>query len=160
MSEVALCLAEHFEAANASFIAYIQGLAPGQWLTRCEGEERTVAALSHHVAWGYAIEIESFRAIAASQPLPPVTLAWLNDMNARNGEEYAECSLAETVELLQGNAARAAGVIRGLSDEHLQKSGRYLEHLPEMTVQRWLERVLLGHIAVHRRSIEEALAQT
>jgi hypothetical protein len=54
-------------------------------------------------------------------------------------------------------ALKAASVIASLSDEQLGRTGRYIQEAPEMSVQQWLERVLLGHIATHKRSIQETV---
>src|SRR5687768_6231046 len=126
MSERALSLATRFEHANDRFIAFAEGLSEGQWVTLCPSEERTVAALAHHVAWGYDAEMEAFGSFArGEESWTPWTREGLDGSNAKLGAEFAECSQAETVALLRHSGARAASAVRALTDEELDRSGTY-----------------------------------
>ena len=120
-------------------------------------EERTVAALVHHVAWAYLIEIEPFHAMALGRPKAPWTLDGLNDVNAEHASQFAECGKQETLDLLGHNAARTAAIVRSLTPEHLARSGKYLESAPERTVEAWVDGVLSYHVDWHWQSIREAL---
>jgi hypothetical protein len=150
-------LALQFERANEAFISYVRALSQEQWLTLVPGEERTVAALGHHVGWDYAFEISAFEVIAAAREPTPVTRAHLVDINAVNGAEYAEVLQPEVVALLRRNGEGASAFVRALSKEQLECRGRYLDHVPAMTVEQWIRRVLIGHIEMHARSIRKAL---
>jgi hypothetical protein len=152
-----LDLAERFVAANDAFIAYIQTLTPSRWLALVAEEQRTVAALAHHVAWAYDFEVNAFEVIAGGGEPTPVTIDQLADANAIHGAEYAELPRAEAVALLRQNAAPAATFVRNLTGEQLARSGRYLEHVPAMTIDSWIRRILIGHIEMHQRSIKTAL---
>ncbi|HLF71230.1 MAG TPA: DinB family protein [Dehalococcoidia bacterium] len=158
MTSTAATLADRFEAANQGFIDYISSLTETQWLAPVLIEERSVAALAHHVAWGYEVEINAFYAIATDTPRTPTSLDSLHAHNADEAQEYAEADRDEIVALLRANAAHASTLLRSLTDEQLEKSGVYIEGLRELTVSAWVERVLLGHISSHRKSIGEALA--
>ncbi|HEV2109042.1 MAG TPA: DinB family protein [Thermomicrobiales bacterium] len=157
MSERAQTLADRFEQANEEFVAVVSRLSEAQWRAYCPEEDRTVAALARHVAVGYAVEIDAFRALAEGQPVRTWTRAALAEVNAEDGSAYADCDEAETVQLLQREAAAAAAVVRSLSDEQLARSGVYVEELPTMTVDQWIERVLVGHPEGHLRSIRAAV---
>ncbi|HUZ00810.1 MAG TPA: DinB family protein [Thermomicrobiaceae bacterium] len=157
MSARARELAERFEQASESFAAAVERLSDEEWHTRCPGEERTVAALAHHVAWGYAVEARAFRAIALGEPVEGWTRAGLDRVNADQGQEYAQCDRAETVALLRRQAASAADFVRALTDEQLDRSGVYLEGVTARTVEQWIARVLIGHPGAHLASIWTAL---
>ncbi len=43
----------------------------------------------------------------------------------------------------------AATVVRSFSDEQLARSGLYLEGRPSLTVEQWIERILIGHPGAH-----------
>jgi hypothetical protein len=153
----AIELASRFDAEPNAFIAYIESLTPSQWLTVVAEEERTVAALAHHVAWAFDFEVEAFEVMAGGSAPTPVTSAQLAEANAANGDEYAELQREEAVALLRRNAATAGAFVAKLSDEELARSGRYLDHVPAMTIDNWIRRVLVGHIGMHLRSIRKAL---
>jgi hypothetical protein len=154
-------LAERFERAVAEFAGAVEGLSDEQWLTTCANEERTVAALTRHVAIAIPFEMRVFHAFARGHQPAPITRAWLNAMNAEDGARWAQCDRAETLALLRDNATTAAAVVRGLGAEQLQQTGRYLDDMPEpWTLEQWLERILIGHVTGHLASIRAALAAT
>lgn len=153
MSERARALADRFERANEEFVAVVAALPEATWRALCPDEGRTVAALARHVAFGYAVEVEAFRAIAEGQPVRTWTRAGLAEVNAEDASRYADCDQAETVALLRRNAAGAAAFVRSLSDEQLARCGVYVEELAALTVDQWIERILIGHPEGHLRSI-------
>lgn len=125
----------------------------------CPNEQRSVAVLTRHVAFGITFEMEVFREIAAGQQPATITRAALADMNAQHARAWAECSQPETLALLRHNAAAAGDEVRRLSDEQLARAGRYDDAQPEpWTVDQWIERVLIGHVYRHLESIRAALA--
>jgi len=120
-------LADTFERANEQFTARVANLSDAEWQTFVPQEERTVAALCRHVAWGYVLEVPYFAAIGSGRPLPSLPWSELNAMNAEHGGQFADCSKAEVLEMLDRNGIQAADFLRGLSDEHLQRRGVYVE---------------------------------
>jgi hypothetical protein len=156
----AVQLASQFEAANEGLVTYIQSLSATQWLAIVPNEERTVAALAHHVAWAYAVEIAAFEAIAHDGPAATVSREYLDTHNAREALEYAECDLADTIALLNQNATHAASVVASLTNEQLRRKGQYADWAPPLTVDHWIRRVLIGHIDVHLTSIRDAISAT
>jgi hypothetical protein len=153
----ALELAARFVAGNDAFIAFLESLTLSQWLTLVAGEERTVAALAHHVAWAMLFEVDAFETIAAGREPSPVTLQQLADVNAINGAEYAELRREDAIALLRQNAATAAAFVRSLTDEELARSGHYLDYVPGMTLDNWIRRILINHIEMHTKTIKAVL---
>jgi hypothetical protein len=54
-------------------------------------------------------------------------------------------------------AEAVAGWVRGLTDEKLGRSGPYVADGPVWTVDRWIERVLIGHPGRHLDDIRAPL---
>ncbi len=159
MSERAQQLADQFEQSVAAFIGVVEGLSDEQWRTLCSNEERSVAVLTRNVAFGISFEMDVFREIAAGRQPRTVTRQDLADMNARDAEEWNECSKDETLALMRANAEAAATEVRQLSDEQLGRAGKYVEEIPNLwTVDQWIERILIGHVYGHLQSIQTALA--
>ncbi len=107
MSETADALAGRFEAANTAVLTFLEELPEADWLLLIPNEERTVAALAHHVAWGYAVEIEAFHGMAVGGHVDVWARGSLDRINAQHAEEYAECDKEETLDLLRQNASRS-----------------------------------------------------
>ncbi len=147
-------LAQNFERANNEFIAFVVRLSDDEWRRMCPNERRTVAALAHHVAGGYLFEIRSFKGLADGQPLPTVTKEYIDRVNAEAGARDGEASRDQTLAMLRRNGRTAADFVRGLSDEQLQRVGAYVDWIPPMSVDQWIENVLLGHIRGHMASMQ------
>jgi hypothetical protein len=156
MSQRAQELADRFERVSEAFAAEMEGLSPEQWRAFVPEEERTVAALARHVAWAYELEMDVFAAIAAGGPNASYTSEAIDELNAAHGAAFVDCDQAETVALLRQNAATVAAAIRTLSDEHLARSGVFLEEAAAERVETWIEHVLIGHPQWHLRSIRAA----
>jgi hypothetical protein len=80
-------------------------------------------------------------------------------MNAQHAKDYARCTEAETIELLQTGAAVAAGVIRGLSADQLAKKGTVLADAPPMSAEELIMDGLLAHLDGHFGSIRKTVGR-
>jgi hypothetical protein len=67
--------------------------------------------------------------------------------------EFASTTKAETLALLHTNGAKAAGIVRGLSDAELDRSGTVLVGVPPMTAAQAIEGILINHVNEHLGSI-------
>jgi len=159
VSERAQALADQFERANQDFIAAVAALPEERWREPCRDEERLVCAVARHIAEAYQIELDAFAVIAAGEPLKPLALGELHAANARRAGRDATCTPAEVLDLARRNAAQVAAFVRGLTDEQLARSGVYVDVLPSMTLDQLIERILVGHIRGHLKSIEAVTAQ-
>jgi hypothetical protein len=150
-------LAAEYETKHAAFVAFIETLTDEQWLTFVPNEERTVASLAHHVAWGYRVEMVPFHRMALGESPEPWTLRELEVVNAELGPEYAECDRHETLVLLNQTATETAALIRSLTDQQLARRGTYIYEMGEDSVENLIQRILPGHIEMHSRSIRDSL---
>lgn len=154
MTGRAAALAERFEQAAAEFAAAVEGLSDEQWRLFCPDEGRSVGVVARHVAAAIPFEMAIFREIAAGRQ--PATITWseLDAMNADDAAAWAGCAQNETLALLRDHAAAAAAELRGWDDTQLARTGKYIEEArAPWTVERWIERVLIGHIRGHLQSI-------
>ncbi len=153
MGQRSQALAEQFEQANRQMIATIERCSDAQWKTKTSGETWSVGVVAHHVAQGHEAIAGLVRMIANGQALPPMTMDTIHQMNAEHAKQYANATKDETLALLRKNAAAAAGTVRGLSDQQLERSAPVLGG-PPMTAQQMVERVLIGHVKEHHGSIQ------
>jgi uncharacterized damage-inducible protein DinB len=158
MSERARALAEQFERANEEFVAAVAALPDERWRAPCSDEERSVCAVAHHTAEAYRLELDAFRVIADGAPLAPIPLGQLHEANVRRAARDATCTRAEVLDLARRNAADAVAFVRGLSDEQLARTGVYVDALGTRSLDQLIERILIGHIRGHLRSIASTTA--
>jgi hypothetical protein len=156
-------LADEFEAAQESFIQLVESLTNAQWRMRGkntpglrindEDEARPVGVIAHHAAVNQDWIMGRIQAVLHDSPTPPVDF---KQINRRHAFEYADTTKAEVLTLLRESGARIASDLRTIPDEKLDLTREF--PTGKMTVQERIERVLIGHMQSHQRSIEATIA--
>ena len=157
MGQRAQKIADTFEQANNELIAAAERCSDAQWKTATAAEQWPVGVVFHHVAEGHKAIAGLAQLLATGQPLPPVTFDMIHQGNAEHAKKHANCTKAETVKLLREGGAAAAGIVRGLGDEQLDKSGTLVADLPPMSAQQFLESILIAHIGEHLGNIRTSV---
>lgn len=155
-SERAGALAQRFKQANSEVIEAVERIPDGQWQTACEGEGRAVGVVAHHVAVNYAITAQVAQAIVDGQA-PALTWEMLHQANAEHERQHADCTKAETLEILRRDGEQAAATISGLSDEELGRTATmpFVSDEPITTAQ-FVDAGVIGHISMHLPDIQSA----
>jgi hypothetical protein len=151
-------LAAAFERTNADLVGYVRGLDAQQWLTPGvnspifkmgdEDEHRPVGTIAHHVGSAYGRSAEAIRLVAAGQTIPPPP----QGSAARHASEHAAPDQAETIRLLEEGAARIATIIRGLTDEELDRESETF--IGRASLATFIERAINFHPYWHLTSIQ------
>jgi uncharacterized damage-inducible protein DinB len=155
MAQRAAALAERFEAMNQQLIETVEGCSDAEWRMTTSREGWPVGVVAHHVAAGHTAIAELIRLAATGQPEPAMTLEMLDQANAAHARQHANCTKVETLELLRRNGAAAVTIVRGLTDEELDRvvsafrMRTYPSWVPAMSVARTIERFLIDHIREH-----------
>jgi hypothetical protein len=149
-------LAKQFEAKAQEATGVFDRLSDADW-KKTTSENWTVGVVAHHVANAHEGISGIIKTVASGQSIPGFTMDMLHDMNAKHAKEFANVSKAETIALHKKNAAAAAGVVRGLSDADLGKSGTVLTGMPAMSVEQIINGILLNHVEEHLKSIKKAI---
>jgi hypothetical protein len=176
----AQALAEQFQVAVLEFDAFTQALTPEEWNTRAanspiwqlgEDEKRPIAPIAYHTAEVIAIHAAILKDGAEGKPLPIPGGAWRIDgvaqWNAAEAEKNAGVTPQQVHELLMVNAAAAAEIIAGLSDEQLDREVTDADRdavgpfNPDLrTVGQIVEQMLVGHIRVHLTSFQATVGRS
>jgi len=146
-------LAKQFEAKVQEATTGLEKVSDVDWKKRTSGETWTVGVVAHHIATGHEGIAGIIKTVAAGQSIPNFTLDKLHEMNAKHAQDFANVGKAETVALHKKNAAAAAAVVRGLSDQDLARSGTVLSGMPAMTVEQIVTNILINHVDEHYKSI-------
>ena len=145
--------------ANNGLIAVVERLTDAQWSAPGGPEGWSVGVTAHHLATDHAILAGFVEAVAAGRPLPTWTMDMLHQYNARHADEHKHCTKAETLELLRREGAAAASMVRGLSDEQLDRTAVIpWDGGPPVSAQRLIEQKLIGPIEEHLAGIRGAIA--
>ncbi len=150
-------LARQLEVKAQEAMVALERLSGGDWRKVTEAEKWSVGVTAHHLAAALEPVSIMVKAMAAGQSLDRFRLDTLDERNVRHARDHANCTKAETVELLREGAAVAAATIRELSDADLARSGALVPGAPPMTVEEVISRGLLGHIDEHFGSIRKTV---
>jgi DinB superfamily len=175
----AQALADEFEAVVHDFDACTQAMSPEQWRMRAvnspiwqlgEDERRPIGPIAYHTAEVIATHTAMLRAAGEGRPLPVPGGRWtiegVAEWNAEMAERNAGVTQQQVHDLLMANAAEALDVIRGLTDEQLDRrlSDADREAVgpfnPELrTAGEIVEQCLAGHLRVHLTSFQATLGR-
>jgi len=158
MGAKAEALAKQFETKAQEATAVLEKLSDADWKKPTGGEQWTGGVVAHHVAGAHEGIAGIIKTVAAGQAMPTFTMDMLNELNAKHAKEFASVSKADTIALHKKNAATAAAVVRGLSDDQLSKSGTVLTGMPAMTVEQIVTNILIHHVEDHVGSIKKTVA--
>ena len=153
-------LAKQVEAKARDAVTTLEKLDDADWKKVTAAERWTVGATAHHLAGGLGAVAGIVSGLVAGAPARgEFTRAMLDQMNAQHAKDHANCTRAETLALFHQGMATALGVVRGLSDDQLGKSGTVFTELPPMTAEQLITLAMLGHIDEHMASIRTTVGR-
>jgi uncharacterized damage-inducible protein DinB len=147
-------LASQFEAANDAAIAVVSACSDSAWRAACPDDGRSVAVVAHHIATGDAGIGTLVETAAKGLPPPPITREMIDQGNAQQAREHANATKEEVLQALRENVIGPAALVRGLTDEQLDRKTSILAN--EMTTEQIIQMILIGHVTGHLESIRSA----
>ena len=157
MGERATNLAKRYEGAVAELTALIEESTDAQWRAICKGEGWSFGVTGHHIAEDQDGLVNWFTAIVNAAPRPQ-SAETLDQRTARHAAEHANCTKAETLDLLRAGTTRAARAVRALGDEQLDRSAPPApDGRPGLTAGEVIDRILIGHVTGHMASMRAAI---
>jgi hypothetical protein len=152
-------LAKQFEAKAQDAAGVLEKLSDADWKKVTEAEKWSVGVTAHHLAGSYDRVPDIAKGLAAGQSFGNFSRKMLDDLNAQHAKDFAGCTKEETLALHRKGAAKAASVVRGLSDEQLAKSGVLFTDAPPMTVEQLVMGALILHTDEHYGSIRKTVGK-
>jgi len=150
-------LAKQLEVKVREAMATLEKIGDEDWKKVTEAEMWSVGVTAHHLAGALEPISAMVEAVVAGKSLD-ITNEMIDEMNAKHAKDHANCTKAETMELLEKGAAVAAALIRGLSDEQLAKSGPVIVGAPPMSAEQLIKAGLLEHLDEHFGSIRKTVS--
>ena len=157
MSQRTDALANSLEEGASALATFASTLTEQQWQASLPKDGRKVGVIVHHVATVYPLEIQFAQSVANGNPAG-ITSEAVNEMNAGHAKEHDAVTKAETLKLLADNSAAAAGAIRSLTDDELDRVASVpLYGNAPLTCQFILEDHAVRHSYHHLARIRAAL---
>lgn len=146
-------LARRFEAKASEAATVFDRLSEADWKKVTAAEKWSVGVTAHHIAVAHEVIGGLIKAVADGKG-PNIPMEAIHDMNAKHAREHAGCTKADTVGLHRRTAAAAAALVRGLTDEQLDRSGAVIVGAPAMSAGQLAGGLLCGHVDEHLGSIK------
>jgi hypothetical protein len=149
-------LARKVEKVNDDLRAVIEQSTPAQWSAKCADGDWTQGFSGFHAANSVGFITGMIQGLANGVGLPPMTMADIDQQNAGQLAEHSGCTKEQALELLKAGSPASVQMVRGLSDEQLDRKVSLLTGMPEMSVEQVIEMLMIGHAAGHTASIKNA----
>ena len=149
-------LATSVEQSINDLLAAVEASTEEQWAARCSDGEWTQGFAAFHAASSIGPITQTVKDIAQGQPFPNMTMEELDARNAEQAKEHADCTKAETIDLIKDSAPAAASMLRSLSDTELDRKVQLPPPMPEVTVEMFVGMAMVGHSAYHTQTITGA----
>ena len=146
-------LAKQYEAKVQEATDVFEKLSDADWKKVTTAEKWPVGVTAHHIASSHVGLSGVVKMLGDGKGGPSIQMDLIHAGNAKHAQEFASCTKADTVALHKKNAAAAAAIVRGLSDEQLDNKGVVLQGLPPMTAGDIAGGLLCSHIDDHLNSI-------
>ncbi|MCB0104269.1 MAG: maleylpyruvate isomerase N-terminal domain-containing protein [Caldilineaceae bacterium] len=150
-------LSNRFVALNQAVLAFVRACSPTQWQAITAAEGWPVGVTARHIAVAHYPVIEWVRMIVNGQPLPPVTMDNVDQLNAQHAESHALCTQEEVCELLATNSANVVAYLQSLPPIALAGQGYLKLFESEISAEQLFVAVLLDGVANHFNSIKAAV---
>ncbi len=156
MSERARDLAQRIRAFADDVIRVVDGCPAAAWTRRCEAEDWTAGVTARHIAAGHLELLGLVRAMVGGESMPHFTREQITAMANEHARAHADCTREEVAELMRRNSAAMADYVSGLPDADLDRGYEFVGR--EMTLQQFLEAVILQSGGGHLASVRTAIA--
>ena len=153
-------LATRLENGAAALASLAATLSEADWQKRLPNDGRNIAVVVHHVASMYPLEIQLAKLLAAGQPIAVVTSHAVDSINRGHATENHNVAKEAALALLRTNSSAAAGAIRALTEEELDRWAPVsLNSDALLTCQFFLEDHAVRHSYHHLAAIKAALVR-
>jgi hypothetical protein len=157
MGARAEAIAKKFEAKVKEAAKVLDKISDADWKKVTAAEKWPVGVVAHHLAQAHAGLGGIVKHVATGGAPTGMTMDDIHRMNAQHAKDFADVTKAETLELHRKNAAAAAAIVRGLSDQELDRSGNVLGDMPAMTAEQLATGLLCAHVDEHLGSIRATI---
>ena len=157
MSKRAEELSRRLRDFTDEVVGFVQGCSETDWGKVCK-EDWTVGVTARHIGAGHFKAVGLAKMIVSGEKLPEMTMPQLIDMANEHARQHAGCTKKEVLEVLRQTGAALVGYLAGLSDAELDRTGHMALLGGQVSVQRFLEGVILGSAGEHLASMKAAVA--
>jgi len=151
-------LAERLNAFNEEVISFVDNCTDGDW-GKLGSEGWPLGVTARHIGANHYQAISAAKMIINGEKFPAMTMEQITENANRHAVEHAECTKSEVLDILRKQGRKIVEFAESLDDSQLDKAG-YLPALgSEISVENFMETVILQGAKGHFESIRAAAAK-
>ena len=155
MSDKSKKLADRLNSFNEQVISFVEICTETDW-RKIGVEDWPVGVTARHIGASHYTAVSAAKMILKGEKFPEMTMADITENANRHAREHAECTKSEVLDILRDKGRKIVAFAGGLDDSELDKTG-YLPALGgNMTVEQFLETVVLQGANEHFQSMKTA----
>ncbi|MGO9372683.1 MAG: DinB family protein [Syntrophobacteraceae bacterium] len=148
-------LADRLNSLNDEVISFVENCTEDDW-NRIGAEGWPLGVTARHIGANHYPAISAAKMILSGEKLPEMTMEQITAFANRHAKEHAPCTKSEVLDVLRTQGRKLVEFAGGLEDSELDKTG-YLPALGiNMTVEQYIETVVLRSGREHFENIKAA----
>lgn len=155
MSSRSKKLADRLNSLNEEVISFVENCTEDDW-SRIGAEGWPLGVTARHIGANHYPAVSAVKMILSGEKLPEMTMERITEYANRHAREHAACTKSEVLDVLRTQGSKLIEFAGGLEDSDLDKSG-YLPALgSNMTVEQYIDTVILQSGREHFKNIKAA----
>lgn len=147
-------LAERFGAFNQQLITFVEQCPVDDWQKVTQAEKWSVGVTAHHVGATHYPLIDWVQMFVEGRPLPPVTMAMVDELNRQHAETHANCTPAEVLEILRRDGDKALAYLNTITDTDLERQGYFPPFGVDLSAGQLFTAVFIDYAQQHLESMQ------
>ncbi len=155
MNERSKELADRLNSFNEIVMTFVRSCTEDDW-GKMGSEEWPVGVTARHIGASHYSVIPAARMILKGEKFPEMTREQITENANRHAREHADCTKSEVLDILQDSGQKIVEFTRNLEDSDLDKTGFLPALGSHISLEQFLENVILKSAEAHFRSMQEA----
>lgn len=147
-------LAERFAAFNQQLITFVEQCSPNDWRKVTQAEKWAVGVTAHHIGATHYPLLDWVQMFVEGRPLPPITMAMVDELNRQHAETHADCTPAEVLEILKRDGDKALAYLQTISDSDLERVGYFPPFAVDLSAGQLFSAVFIDYAQQHLDSMK------
>jgi hypothetical protein len=155
MSDRSKKLADSLNSFNEEVISFVESCTEADW-RKIGAEQWPVGVTARHIGANHYSAASWAKLIIKGEKLPEVTSEQITENANRHAREHAECSKSEVLDILRDHGRKIVEFVGVLENSELDKAGYLTAMGSNITVEQFLEILVLKSANEHFQSMKAA----
>jgi len=155
MSDRSKKLADRLNSFNEQVISFVRSCTETDW-RKIGVEEWPVGVTARHIGATHYPAMSAAKMILKGEKFAEMTMEQITENANRHAREHAECSKSEVLDILRDQGRKIVAFAGCREDSELDKAGYFPAMGSDITVEQFLETVILQSANEHFESMKTA----